>query len=132
MVSIAAAPGTMTTTWSAAACRRAFLRLPCYKGEVAFTAPYAVTRAGADYLIGGAARCPVGGRPETGWSLERDVRRAERVRTVSLGLFVYTPSCAAHESFTVLYANPGGASPSAPHESVIVGKVRFNEAVLPS
>jgi hypothetical protein len=114
------------------ACRRAFLRLPCYKGEVAFTAPYAITAAGTDYLITGAARCAVGGRPETGWSLERDVRRAERVRTVSLGLFVYTPRCAAHESFTVVYANPGGASPAAPHESVIVGKVSFNEALLPN
>jgi hypothetical protein len=116
---------------SPAACRHAFLLNPCYMGEVTFTAPYAVTRAGADYTIDGAARCRVGGRPETGWGLERDIRRHERIRTLSLGLFVYTPKCAASESFTVVYRNPDGPSPSAPHESVIVGTVRFNEAILP-
>lgn len=113
------------------ACRRAFLRLPCYKGEVAFTAPYAITRSGADYLIMGAARCPVGGRPETGWSLDRDVRSSERIRTLSLGLFVYTPRCAARESFTVVYLNPAGPSRAAPHESVIVGSVALGRAKLP-
>lgn len=118
---------------SPATCRREFLLTPCYGGVVTFTAPYAVTRAGADYLIEGAdvPRCPVGGRPETGWSLERDVRHGERVRSVSRGLWVYAPKCAAHESFTVSYLNPEGPSPSAPHESVIVGRVRFSEAVLP-
>ncbi len=117
---------------SAAACKRAFLLTPCYEGLVAFNAPYAVTRAGPDYSISGAARCPVGGRPETGWALERDVRRGERIRTLSLGLFVYTPACAAHESFTVAYENPEGPSRSAPHESVIVGAVTFAQATLPS
>lgn len=116
-----------------ATCKRAFLLYPCYGGVVTFTAPYAITRAGADYEIHGAdvPRCPVGGRPETGWSLERDVRRGERVRSTSHGLWVYTPKCAAHESFTVTYLNPEGPSKSAPHESVIVGSVRFSEAKLP-
>jgi hypothetical protein len=117
---------------SSTACKRAFLLDPCYRGEVSFTAPYAITRAGADYSIDGAARCPVGGRPETGWGLERDVRRGEHIRTLSLGLFVYTPKCAARESFSVVYRNPDGPSPSAPHESVVVGRVKFTEAVLSS
>lgn len=114
-----------------AACKRAFLLTPCYRGEVTFTAPYAVVKAGADYVIEGAARCPVGGRPQTGWSLERDIRRHERIRTLSLGLFLYTPKCAEHESFTVTYLNPEGPSPSAPHESAVVGRVDFGEAILP-
>lgn len=113
-------------------CRAAFLLTPCYRAVVSFTAPYAVTRAGADYTVNGAARCPVGGRPETGWGIERDVRRHERIRTPSLGLFVYTARCAAHESFTVVYLNPEGPSRFAPHESVIVGRVKLSEARLPS
>jgi hypothetical protein len=115
---------------SPAACKRAFLPTPCYRGKVTFIAPYAITRAGADYSINGAARCPVGGRPETSWGLERNVRRHELIRTLSLGLFVYTPKCAEHESFTIVYLNTGGPSPSAPHESVIVGRVSFAEAIL--
>ncbi len=118
---------------SPATCKRAFLRTPCYGGVVSFTAPYAITQAGADYLIAGrdVPRCPVGGRPETGWSLERNVKRGEQVRSVSRGLWVYTPKCAAHEFFTVSYLNPEGPSPSAPHTSVIVGTVAFSEATLP-
>jgi len=110
------------------ACKRAFLSTPCYRALVAFIAPYSIHRAGADYSIQGRARCPVGGRPETGWSLERDVARGEHIRTLSLGLFDYVPSCAADESFTVTYLNPRGPSRAAPHESVIVGRVALREA----
>jgi hypothetical protein len=114
-----------------AACRAAFLNDPCYRGQVKFTAPYAITRAGTDYVVQGRAQCKVGGRPETGWALERNVRLHETVRTDSLGLFVFTPACASTESFQVEYLNPQGPSRSAHHESVIVGTVALGEATLP-
>jgi hypothetical protein len=117
---------------SPARCKAAFLLDPCYKGEVEFTAPYAVTTAATDYEIQSHAQCKVGGRPETGWSLERDVRRREVVRTDSLGLFVFTPSCAARESFQVIYQNPRGPSAAAPHESAIVGAVTLSKAAYPN
>ncbi len=113
---------------SPATCKAAFLLDPCYKGEVEFTAPYAVTTAATDYEIQSRAKCKVGGRPETGWSLERDVKHGEVVRTVSLGLFVFTPACAADESFEVSYQNLQGPSAAAPHESVIIGTVSMSDA----
>ncbi len=117
---------------SRAACKAAFLRYPCYKGQVEFTAPYAVTTAGTDYEIDALAQsCKVGGRPETSWDLERDVRRDEVIRTNSLGLFVYTPSCASSEAFQVSYLNPHGPSAHAPYESVIIGTVRMSNATHP-
>jgi hypothetical protein len=44
---------------------------------------------------------------------------------------VFTPACAADESFTVTYLNQDGPSAAAPHESVILGSVRLSEATLP-
>lgn len=117
---------------SAAACRRAFLLIPCYRGEVAFTAPYAIHDASSDYLIQELASCSVGGRPEGGWSLERDVARHERIRTTSVGLFVFTPACASRESFRVEYQNSLAAWPKRPaHAAVIVGSVSMSAARLP-
>jgi len=116
---------------SPSACSAAFLLDPCYKGRVEFTVPYAVTSAASDYEIQTIAKCKTGGRPESGQALERDVRRDERVSAVSLGLFVFTPACAADESFTVTYLNQHGPSAAAPHESVILGSVRLSEATLP-
>jgi hypothetical protein len=112
-------------------CDAAFLRYPCYKGQVAFTAPYAVTSAATDYEIEAIAKCKVGGRPETAWDLERDVKRREAIRTDSLGRFVYTPACAASESFRVRYINQGGPSAHAPHESVVLGEVAMSRATFP-
>jgi hypothetical protein len=117
---------------SPAACKAAFLLDPCYRGEVEFTAPYAVTTAATDYEIQAHANCKLGGRPETGWSLERDVRRNEVIRTVSLVRFVFAPSCAAHESFEVSYRNLQGPSAAAPHESVIIGTVSMSSATRPN
>ena len=114
-----------------AACNAAFLLYPCYKGEVGFTAPYAVTSAATDYLIEGFARCKAGGRPETGWDLHRNIRAHETLRTISLGLFVLTPACASSEGFEVTYLNQQGPSAGAPHESVIVGTVTLSKATLP-
>jgi hypothetical protein len=116
---------------SRSACNAAFLLDPCYRGRVEFTAPYAVTSAASDYEIESIARCKTGGRPESGQALERDVRRNERVSAVSLGLFVFTPACAADESFKVTYLNQHGPSAAAPHESVILGSIRLSEATFP-
>ena len=121
-----------------AACNAAFLLYPCYKGEVGFTAPYAVTSPAAgysratEYSIDGFATCKAGGRPETSWGLQRNVRAHETLRTTSLGLFVLTPSCASSEGFEVAYLNQQGPSAGAPHESVIVGTVTLSKATLPN
>jgi hypothetical protein len=118
-------------------CKAAFLLDPCYKGEVAFTAPYAVTSGAAgysraaEYSIDGFATCKAGGRPETSWGLQRNVRAHEAIRTTSLGLFVLTPSCASREGFEVTYINRQGRSAGAPHESVIVGTVTLSKATRP-
>jgi hypothetical protein len=117
------------------ACSAAFLLYPCFKGEVEFTAPYAVTRETTGspgrppgYLVEGFAKCTTGGRPETSWSVERKISAHETISTQSLGLFVLTPSCAASEGFKVIYLNPQGPSTHAPHESVIVGAVALSNA----
>jgi hypothetical protein len=115
-----------------AACNAAFLLYPCYKGDVRFTAPYALTSAAGDYSIDGFATCNAGGRPETSWDLRRNVRAHETLRTTSLGLFVLTPSCASSEGFEVTYLNQQGPSAGAPHESVIVGTVTLSKATLPN
>jgi hypothetical protein len=121
-----------------AACNAAFLLYPCYKSEVAFTAPYAVTSAAAgysraaEYSIDGFATCKAGGRPETSWRLQRNVRAHEAIKSTSLGLFVLTPSCLSREGFEVTYLNQQGPTAGAPHESVIVGTVTLNKATLPN
>jgi hypothetical protein len=110
-------------------CSAAFLTDPCYKGEVEFTAPYAVATAATDYQIEGlAGGCKIGGRPESSWSLERDVKPHEAVRTDSLGLFKFTPTCASEEAFRVSYVNQQGPSAGSPHESVILGRVTLSQA----
>jgi hypothetical protein len=120
-----------------AACNAAFLLYPCYKGEVGFTAPYALASPAAssfrnpEYSINGFATCRAGGRPETSWGIQRKVTAHEAISTTSLGLFVLTPSCASSEGFEVVYLNQQAASASAPHESVIVGTVTLGEATLP-
>jgi hypothetical protein len=112
-----------------AACDAAFLLYPCYKGQVGFTAPYALTSAG-EYSIDGFAKCKAGGTPETSWNLRRRVRANEELSTTSLGLFVLTPSCASREGFEVTYLNQQGVSAGTPHESVIVGTVTLSKATL--
>ena len=82
--------------------------------------------------IDGFATCKAGGRPETSWSLRRNVRAHETLRTTSLGLFVLTPSCLSSEGFEVTYLNQQGPSAGAPHESVIVGTVTLSKATLPN
>jgi hypothetical protein len=121
-----------------AACNAAFLLYPCYRSEIGFTAPYAVTSAAAgyseaaEYSIDGFATCKAGGRPETSWRLQRNVRAHETIRTTSLGRFVLTPSCVPNERFEVTYLNQQAPSAGAPHESIIVGTVPMSKATLPN
>lgn len=120
------------------ACTAAFLLYPCYKGQVRFKAPYAVTPPAAgyaratEYSIDGFATCKAGGRPETSWGIQRNVRAHEAITTTSLGLFVLTPSCLSSEGFEVTFLNHESPSAGAPHESVIVGRVTLSEATLPN
>jgi hypothetical protein len=116
---------------SHAACNAAFLRFPCYKGQVEFTAPYAVSSASSEYEIEGIASCRIGGRVETSWSLERDVKAHELVNTDSLGRFVYAPSCASTEKFQVSYQKRSGALAVDPPEKVIIGTVSLAQSTLP-
>ncbi len=116
---------------SHAACSAAYLKFPCYKGQVEFTAPYAVSSAGSEYDIDGIAKCKIGGRIETSWSLERDVKAHELVKTDSLGRFVYTPSCAATEKFQVSYQKRQGALTGGIPEKIIIGTVSLGQAMLP-
>jgi hypothetical protein len=116
---------------SHAACNAAYLKFPCYKGQVEFRAPYAVNSTGSEYDIEGIARCKVGGRVETSWSLERDVKAHELVKTDSLGRFVYAPSCASTEKFQVTYQKRPGPLTAATPEKVIVGAVSLGQATLP-
>jgi hypothetical protein len=121
-----------------AACNAAFLLYPCYKGKVGFTAPYAVTSAASrysrstEYSIDGFATCKAGGRPETSWRLQGNVKAHEAITSTSLGLFVLTPSCLSSEGFEVIYLNQQGPTTGAPHESVIVGTVPLSKATLPN
>jgi hypothetical protein len=115
---------------SHAECNAAYLKFPCYKGQVEFTAPYAVNSAGSEYDIDGIARCKIGGHIETSWSLERDVKAHELVKTDSLGRFVYAPSCASTEKFQVSYQKRPGPLTVADPEKVIVGTVSLGEAKL--
>jgi hypothetical protein len=114
---------------SHAECDAAYLNYPCYKGQLEFTAPYAVTSTASDYSVEAIARCRAGGRPETAWGLERNVKAGELVRTDSLGRFVYTPSCAPSEKFVVRYER--GAGPAAFNPGVILGEVSLLQARLP-
>jgi hypothetical protein len=116
---------------SHAACNAAFLKFPCYKGQVEFTAPYAVSSTGSEYDIEGIARCKIGGRVETAWSLERDVKAHELVKTDSLGRFVYAPSCASTEKFQVSYQERPGPLTAGPPEKVIIGTVSLGQATFP-
>jgi hypothetical protein len=102
-----------------AKCRAAFLLIPCYKAQVEFKAPYAITSAGSEYEIEAGSTCK-NARPN-GWSLNEDVARGQTVRTVSSGLF----NCTSLDEFQVRYMNVSrrfaASSTGQRHESVIVG-----------
>jgi hypothetical protein len=97
-------------------CSAAYLVDPCYRAEIQFKAPYAVTNAGSEYFVQAKSSCSHA-RPSS-WSFMHDIQQGETVRTESSGLF----NCTSGE-FKVQYLNnslPTTARVSH-HESAIVG-----------
>jgi hypothetical protein len=103
-------------------CSAAYLVDPCYRAEIEFEAPYAVTSAGSDYDV--IARSSCTHARASSWSFFQDIRQGERVRTQSSGLF----NCTSDE-FKVQYLNSSLSTPSRGprHESVIVGAATITE-----
>jgi hypothetical protein len=101
---------------SHAICNAAYLLDPCYRAEVAFRAPYAVTSAASEYSVTAKSSCH--NATPSSWPIDRDVSREETVRSLSLGEF----NCTA-DSFEVSYRDfaPRTSSPRSGPESVIVG-----------
>lgn len=53
------------------------------------------------------------------------------MKTDSLGLFVYTPSCASTEKFQVSYQKRPGPLTVGVSEKVIIGTLSLRQATLP-
>jgi hypothetical protein len=98
-------------------CSAPFLLYPCYRAEVEFKAPYAITSAAGEYEVAVESTCH-NARP-SGWAIIHNIKQDETVRTLSLGYF----NCTSTDEFEVRYLNRGvgGPSAAASHESVIVG-----------
>jgi hypothetical protein len=103
-------------TQSHDSCSASYLLDPCYRAEIAFKAPYAVTSAGSEYFVQAKSRCDHA--RASSWSFIHDVQQGETVHTQSSGLF----NCTSDE-FKVQYLNDGvpTAARGAHHESVTVG-----------
>jgi hypothetical protein len=107
-------------------CSAAFLLDPCYRAEVEFKAPYAVTSAGSEYLVAVESTCH--NATPSSWPIIHNLTRGETVRTLSLGLF----NCVSTDEFEVLYLDQaaGGLS-GAPHESVALGTAFLGKPLPP-
>lgn len=66
-------------------CSAAYLIYPCYRAEIEFKAPYAVTNAGSEYLILAKSSCSHA--RASSWSFTQNIQRGQTVRTRSSGLF---------------------------------------------
>jgi hypothetical protein len=77
-------------------CSAAYLADPCYRAEIEFTAPYAVTNASSEYFVQAKSSC--NHARASSWSFTHDIRQGQIVRTQSSGLF----NCTADE-FKVQY-----------------------------
>jgi hypothetical protein len=95
-------------------CSAAYLVDPCYRAEVSFKAPYAVTSAGSEYFIDAGSSCKHARVSD--WSFIHDIRKGETVRTQSSSLF----NCTS-DQFKVQYMNDSLPPRTAGAESVIVG-----------
>jgi hypothetical protein len=112
-------------TQSHESCSAAFLVDPCYRAEIEFKAPYAVTSARSEYFVQAKSRC---NHARAGnWSTRRDIQHGETVRTQSTGLF----NCTSDE-FKVIYLHDSHLiAAGGPHEvSVIVGTANSARARL--
>jgi hypothetical protein len=103
-------------TQSHESCSAAYLVDPCYRAEIKFKAPYAVTSAGSEYFVQAKSSC--NHARASSWSFVQDIQQGETVRTQSSGLF----NCTSDE-FKVQYLNDSlpTAARGSHHESVIVG-----------
>ncbi len=91
---------------SHALCSAAFLLDPCYKAEVEFKAPYAVTSARAANTPSAAKPICHNATPSS-WSIDRDISRSETVRSMSLGYF----NCLSDEFEVEYLTRPRGRRP---------------------
>ena len=66
-------------------CSAAYLVDPCYRAEIEFKAPYAVTNAGSEYFVQAKSSC--NHARASSWSFTQDIRQGQTVRTQSSGLF---------------------------------------------
>jgi hypothetical protein len=66
-------------------CSAAYLVDPCYRAEIEFKAPYAVTNAGSEYFVQAKSSC--NHARASSWSFVQDIRQDQTVRTQSSGLF---------------------------------------------
>lgn len=99
---------------SRGSCDAAYLLYPCYRAQLTFKAPYAVTSAASEYEVLTESSCH--NATPSDWPIDHDIKQGEVVRSQSLGLF----NCMT-DGFELRYINQSGASAAAPHESVIVG-----------
>ena len=95
-------------------CSAAYLVDPCYRAEVSFKAPYAVTSAGSEYFIDARSSCKHA--RVSSWSFIHDIRKGEPVHTQSSSLF----NCTS-DQFKVQYMNDSLPPKTTGAESVIVG-----------
>ena len=77
-------------------CSAAYLVDPCYRAEIEFKAPYAVTSASSEYFVQAKSSCKHA--RASSWSFINDIQQGQTVRTQSSGLF----NCTSGE-FTVQY-----------------------------
>jgi hypothetical protein len=94
-------------------CSAAYLVDPCYRAEIQFKAPYAVTNAASEYFVQAHSNC--NHARASSWSFVHDIRQGQTVRTQSSGLF----NCTSGE-FKIQYLNTL-PTPAHDHESVVVG-----------
>ncbi len=66
-------------------CIAAYLVDPCYRAEIEFKAPYAVTSAGSEYFVQAKSSCEHA--RASSWSFTHDIQQGQTVRTESSGLF---------------------------------------------
>jgi hypothetical protein len=66
-------------------CSAAYLADPCYRAEIEFKAPYAVTSAGSEYFVQAKSSC--NHARASSWSFTGDIQQGQTVRTQSSGLF---------------------------------------------
>ncbi len=91
-------------------CRAAYLVDPCYRAQIEFKAPYAVTSASSEYFVQAKSSCEHA--RASSWSFTQDIQRGQTVRTESSGLF----NCTSGE-FEVQYLKDLNNS----HPTTVVG-----------